>query len=189
MIGSSTAFLAAFLSLSFTVPVLADSNTAAPYPAVTFAECQSKTANPLQGCPEGTIYVSLNDTKADFNNIQSAILSIPNDTVPYYILVAAGNYYEQLNVTRSAPLYLLGQSNSPVKGKTYAGEVSYNKTVQNDVQIWYNSANVGGDLFTDNVSGYEIRAFSFFLHIQSLSSEIRVKRHSLTVSRGCFFRI
>lgn len=154
MIGLSTASLAALLSLSFTVPVLADSNTAAPYPAVTFAECQSKTANPLQGCPEGTIYVSLNDTKADFNSIQAAISSIPNDTLPYYILIAAGNYYEQLNVTRSAPLYLFGQSNLPIKDKTYAGDVSYNKTAQNEVQVWYNSANVGGDLFTDNVRDY-----------------------------------
>lgn len=151
MIGPSTAFLAALLSLTLTGPVLADSNTAAPYPANTFAECQAKTADPLQGCPEGTIYVSLNDTKADFTSIQSAILSIPNDTVSYYILIAAGNYYEQLNVTRSAPLYLLGQSNLPSKGKTYAGDVSYNKTAQNDVQVWYNSANVGGDLFSDNV--------------------------------------
>ncbi|KAJ4411704.1 hypothetical protein N0V82_008940 [Gnomoniopsis sp. IMI 355080] len=151
MIGPSTAFLAALVSLSLTGQVLADSNTAAPYPAKTFAECQAKTADPLQGCPEGTIYVSLNDTKADFNSIQSAILSIPNDTVSYYILIAAGNYYEQLNVTRSAPLYLLGQSNLPSQGKTYAADVSYNQTAQNDVQVWYNSANVGGDLFSDNV--------------------------------------
>lgn len=169
MLGCAKAFVAALVSLSLTTAVRADANTAAPYPATTFAECQKKTADPLQGCPNGTIYVSLNDTNADFNSIQSAIASIPNDTVSYYILIAAGNYVEQLNVTRSAPLYLLGQSNLPSQGKTYAADVSYNKTVQNDVQIWYNSANVGGDLLSDNVRIFRRRAvasfFSFFFPI------------------------
>lgn len=150
MFSSSVALVAAILSLSLTTPALADSNTAAPHPATTFAECQKKTADPLQGCPDGTIYVSPNDTSADFTSIQSAILSIPNDTVPYYVLIGAGTYVEQLNVTRAGPLYLLGQSNLPSRGKTYAADVSYNKTAQNDVQVYWNQANVGGNLFPDN---------------------------------------
>lgn len=152
MFGSPTALVTALLALGLTCPAQgqAYNSTAAPYPATTFAECQKKTANPLQGCPDGTIYVSLNDTGADFTSVQSAILSIPNNSVPYYILIGAGQYTEQLNVTRSGPLYLLGQSNKPSQGKTYAGDVSYNNTAQNDVQIWWNSANTDS-LFSDNV--------------------------------------
>lgn len=138
------------LSLANSV-VSADKNTAAPYPATTYAKCQKKTLNPLQGCPNGTIYVSQNDTRASFTSIQSAILSIPNDTVPYYILIGAGSYVEQLNVTRSGPLYLLGQSDKPSQRKTYAGNDNYNQTAQNDVQIWWNDANVGNTLLSDNV--------------------------------------
>jgi pectin methylesterase-like acyl-CoA thioesterase len=149
LLRSPVGALAAALSLASSV--VADKNTAAPSPATTFAECQKYTSNPLEGCPKGTIYVALNDTRADFHSIQSAILSIPNNSVPYYILIGAGTYYEQLNVTRSGPLYLFGQSNLPSKHINYASSVSYNHTVQNDVQIYYNSANVGGDLFTDNV--------------------------------------
>lgn len=54
-------------------------------------------------------------------------------------------------MTRSGPLYLLGQSNLPSQHKTYAGDVSYNQTARNDVQVWFNDANVGGDLYSDNV--------------------------------------
>lgn len=152
MLGSPAALAAALMSLGLTTSVLADNNTAAPYPATTFAECQSYTdEDPIQGCPNGTIYVALNDTRAQFSSVQSAILSIPNNSEPYYILIAAGNYSEQLNVTRSGPLYLLGQSDLPSQGRTYAADVSYNRTAQNDVQIWYNSANVGGSSLSDNV--------------------------------------
>ncbi|CAN8100158.1 unnamed protein product [Discula destructiva] len=151
MFGAPLSLVAALLSLSATIPVLADSNTAAPYPATTFAKCQQKTVDPLHGCPNGTLFVSLNDTRAAFTSIQAAILSIPNNSVPYYVLIGAGTYVEQLNVTRSGPLYLLGQSNLPSQRKTYAADVSYNKTVQNDVQIYWNQANVGGTLFSDNV--------------------------------------
>lgn len=148
---AASTLLALGLFAALARPALADANTAAPYPATTFAECQQKTADPLQGCPEGTLYVSLNDTRADFTSIQSAILSIPNNSVPYHILIGAGTYVEQLNVTRSGPLYLLGQSDRPARNQTYAADVGYNHTVQNDVQVYFNLANVGGNEFTDNV--------------------------------------
>lgn len=54
-------------------------------------------------------------------------------------------------MTRSAPLYLLGQSNLPSESQDYAGDVSYNQTAQNDVQVWFNLANVGNNLISDNV--------------------------------------
>lgn len=146
---SSLLVLGLFAALA--CPALADANTAAPYPATTFAECQQKTADPLRGCPEGTLYVSLNDTRADFTSIQSAILSIPNNSAPYHILIGAGTYVEQLNVTRAGPLYLLGQSDRPARNRTYAAAVGYNHTVQNDVQVYFNLANVGGNEFPDNV--------------------------------------
>ncbi|KAK7740708.1 hypothetical protein SLS53_005176 [Cytospora paraplurivora] len=152
MFGSSIALMGSVLSvLSLTSVVLADAHTAAPYPATTFAECQKKTADPLQGCPEGTIYVSANDTRADFTKIQDAILYIGNDTEAHYILIGAGFYYEQLNVTRSGPLYLLGQSDLPSQGKTYAGAVSYNSTARNEVQVRWDEANEANNKLADNV--------------------------------------
>ncbi|KAG8167896.1 hypothetical protein KVR01_003585 [Diaporthe batatas] len=151
MLGPCTAAVVALLSLGLTSPVLASAHSAAPYPATTFADCQKKTADPLEGCPEGTIYVSANDTRADFTKIQDAIISVGNDSDPHYILIGAGFYYEQLNVTRQAPLYLLGQSNLPSMQQDYAGDVSYNQTAENDVQVWFNLANVGNNLISDNV--------------------------------------
>lgn len=93
--GPSAAAVVALLSLGLTSPVLANAHSAAPYPATTFADCQKKTADPLEGCPEGTIYVSANDTSADFSKIQDAIISIGNDSEPHYILIGAGFYYER----------------------------------------------------------------------------------------------
>lgn len=103
MFGSPTALMGTVLSvISFTGAVLAN-HTATPYPAATFAQCQKKTYNPLEGCPEGTVYVSANDTRADFTRIQDAIISIGNDTEPHYILIGAGSYYERKNPSRTLP--------------------------------------------------------------------------------------
>ncbi|POS74574.1 pectinesterase [Diaporthe helianthi] len=146
----TTTVLVTLLSLGLASPVLANAPSAAPHPATTFADCQKKTADPLEGCPKGTIYVSADDTKADFSKIQDAIISIGNDSKPHYILIGAGLYHEQLNVTRQAPLYLLGQSNLPSLKQDYAGDVSYNQTAQNDVQVLFNFANVGNKLVSDN---------------------------------------
>ena len=129
---------------------VADDHTKASHPARTFAACQKKTCNPLQGCPEGTIFVSATHPKANFTKVQDAIASLPNNTTPYYILIGSGNYTEQLNVTRQGPLYLLGQSNRPWQDKILA-DINVNTTASNDVQIWWNDANVGGNLYTDNV--------------------------------------
>lgn len=98
IVSPSTVLTGTLLSVvGFTGAALANPHTAAPHPATTFAECQKKTANPLQGCPEGTLYVSANDTRADFTKIQDAILAIGNDTEPHYVLIGAGFYYERKN--------------------------------------------------------------------------------------------
>ena len=118
-------------------------------PAKTYSLCQKKTTNPLDGCPKGTIFVSQSDTSARFTSIQAAIRSLPNDTSPRVILIGAGTYIEQLNVTRPGPLALLGQSNAPWKNDLYA-DVDYNTTAANEVQVYHNSANYN-TLFPDNV--------------------------------------
>ncbi|KAI0444535.1 pectin methylesterase family protein [Xylaria telfairii] len=118
-------------------------------PSRTFEQCQKKTANPLDGCPSGTIYVSRTDKSAGFQTIQSAISSLPNDTSSHIILIAPGIYTEQLNVTRQGPLTLLGVSDRPFGGESYAN-ISYNSTSENDVQIYWNSANHDA-IFPDNV--------------------------------------
>ncbi|KAI5776343.1 pectin methylesterase [Geopyxis carbonaria] len=74
------------------------------------AACQKPTKPALKGCAHGTIYVSPTDPSAHFTSIQSAVLSLPNDHSSHTILVGAGLYSEQVNITRPGPLYLLGQT-------------------------------------------------------------------------------
>ncbi|KAI1339285.1 pectin methylesterase family protein [Xylariaceae sp. FL0016] len=118
-------------------------------PVQTYQECQRKTTNALDGCPPGTLYVSQSDKNASFQSIQSAIASISNDSTAHVILIAPGVYTEQLNVTRQAPLTLLGASDSPQSAHPYA-DVGYNSTPTNELQIYWNSANHDA-IFTDNV--------------------------------------
>ncbi|KNZ79012.1 putative pectinesterase/pectinesterase inhibitor 36 [Termitomyces sp. J132] len=78
-----------------------------------FIACQIKKPaghSPLLDCPQGTIYVSNNasDSFAHFNSIQEAILSLP-PTGYATILIGEGEYHETINVTRTAPLTLMGQ--------------------------------------------------------------------------------
>lgn len=72
--------------------------------------CQFPSQHPLDGCPKDTILVG-HDQK--YSTIQSAVLSLPNDTSSQYILVSPGNYTEQVNVTRPGPVYLFGQTEFP----------------------------------------------------------------------------
>lgn len=102
-----------------------------------YSACQAPTANPLDGCPENTILVSQTDCTASFTTIQDAISSIPDDTTSYTILVLPGDYIEQLNVTRSAPLTILGQTKTP------------NEQSDNTVTVYWASANSNGR-YTDN---------------------------------------
>ncbi|KAB5595920.1 Pectin methylesterase family protein [Ceratobasidium theobromae] len=72
---------------------------------------QGKTSSPTAGCPIGTKYVSQSDKRAKFKNIQEAVLSLPQDTSPQWILIGAGVYKEAINVTRKGPTTLLGATN------------------------------------------------------------------------------
>ncbi|KAF2124424.1 carbohydrate esterase family 8 protein [Dothidotthia symphoricarpi CBS 119687] len=98
--------------------------------------CQHPTRNPLEGCSNGTILVGPNQK---FATIQSAILSLPNNTTPYQILVLPGNYTEQVNVTRPGPVYLLGQTKYP------------NDQTKNTINvIWRNATGTGVNSTLDN---------------------------------------
>lgn len=79
-------------------------------PAYNRKACQKATKNPLQGCPENTLLVG---PLQNLTSIQQAVLSIPDNTTPYVILIQPGNYTEQVNVTRQGPLTLLGVTASP----------------------------------------------------------------------------
>lgn len=118
-------------------------------PATTYSKCQRKTKHPLQHCPDGTLYVSHNDTTADFTSIQDAIDSLPKDNSTQVILIDAGTYREQLNVTRPGPLTLLGQTDNPWNGKTFSN-VTYNSDPQNKVQVFHDAANYQSS-FPDNI--------------------------------------
>ncbi|EED84218.1 candidate pectin methyl esterase from carbohydrate esterase family CE8 [Postia placenta Mad-698-R] len=87
--------------------------TCGPSLALDRVACQAATPDPLTGCPSGTLLVGPDSSGASFSSVQSAILSIPNDTTPYTILILPGTYTEQLNVTRRGPLTLLGQTDVP----------------------------------------------------------------------------
>jgi hypothetical protein len=97
--------------LGVAVSVLADTSI--------YSACQAPTANPLDGCPPNAIWVSQTDSAANF----SAIMP--------------GNYIEQLNVTRSAPLTILGQTETP------------NEQSDNTVTVYWASAN-SNSRYTDN---------------------------------------
>lgn len=99
-----------------------------------YSACQAPTSSPLDGCPPNTILVSQTDCSAAFNSIQDAIDSLPPDTTSWTILVQPGNYIEQLNITRSGPLAILGQTKTP------------NQQTTNQVTVYWAAANVGGSL-------------------------------------------
>ena len=73
-------------------------------------QCQAPSNNPLEGCPPNTVLVGPGQS---FTTIQSAVASLPNDASPQTILVLPGIYEEQVNVTRVAPVTVLGQTSSP----------------------------------------------------------------------------
>ncbi|TVY29419.1 putative pectinesterase A [Lachnellula hyalina] len=95
--------------------------------------CQSRTRNPLDGC-EGsrTVFVDGLGNGTRFRSVQS-------DT--YTILIASGNYTEQVNVTRRGPTYLLGQTSHPK-------DQSYN-TVN---IIWAAVAGTGDNAYTSTLT-------------------------------------
>lgn len=78
--------------------------------AVNRKACQLPTRNPLDGCPKNTLLVGPGQK---FATVQSAVLSLPNNTVASHILILPGNYTEQVNVTRAGPVYLFGQTLHP----------------------------------------------------------------------------
>ncbi|KAE9370449.1 carbohydrate esterase family 8 protein [Stipitochalara longipes BDJ] len=76
--------------------------------------CQAYSSDPLQGCDrERTVFVDIVSSQSKFKTVQSAVASLPNNTDTYIILIASGNYTEQVNVTRRGPTYLLGQTAHP----------------------------------------------------------------------------
>lgn len=92
-------------------------------------------AGDLSSCPAKTIIVSNNSSssaikrKADFTSIQSAILSLPHDNSSATILILAGDYTEQLNITRPGPVTLLGETTNPTNAS------------KNQVTVYWSAAN------------------------------------------------
>src|SRR4051794_36070436 len=80
--------------------------------------CQSPTPNPLTDCPADTLLVSREPIFASsnqpvlFSTITAAVRSLANATEPSTILILPGTYHEQLNITTSCPLTILGQTSS-----------------------------------------------------------------------------
>ncbi|KAF1837102.1 pectin methylesterase [Decorospora gaudefroyi] len=106
--------------------------TCAAVSTVNRRTCQRPSNKPLNGCPKNTLLVGPGQ---NFPSIQSAVLSLPNDTSAYNILILPGNYTEQVNVTRPGPVYLLGQTSFP------------NDQTKNTVNVlWANAT--GGTLST-----------------------------------------
>ncbi|KAG2131809.1 carbohydrate esterase family 8 protein [Suillus clintonianus] len=100
-----------------------------------YIACQlqkSGTTSPLSGCPSGTLYVSLTDSRANFKTVQAAVNSLPQ-TGNATILIGEGEYFEMVNVARSAPLTLLGQLDPST-----AYEAAGNASQRNLVHIWNN---------------------------------------------------
>ncbi|PIL35188.1 hypothetical protein GSI_02978 [Ganoderma sinense ZZ0214-1] len=95
--------------------------------------CQLKkpdSLSPLAGCAAGTIFVSQDDPRAKFTSIQEAISSLP-EGLPATMLIGAGEYHETVNITRTAPLTLLGQLDPET-----AFDPAGNASTRNLVHIW-----------------------------------------------------
>ncbi|RSH90517.1 hypothetical protein EHS25_001122 [Saitozyma podzolica] len=58
------------------------------------------------------------DPQAGYGTINGALAALPNDTSPQVILVGPGSYHEVLNITRQAPLTLLGITPNPEAWET-----------------------------------------------------------------------
>ncbi|RDW94600.1 hypothetical protein BP5796_00363 [Coleophoma crateriformis] len=90
------------------------------------AACQAPTKNPLDGCDKSrTLFVG---SGSQFGTVQSAVASLPNNTETYVILIASGNYTEQVNVTRRGPTYLLGQTSHPLNQSLNSVTISWSAT-------------------------------------------------------------
>ncbi|KAM5349605.1 hypothetical protein ACJ41O_006110 [Fusarium nematophilum] len=114
-----------------------------------YRQCQTvDPKRPRHGCPPGTLFVSSTSPKADFKSIQDAIRSLPQDNSPRVILIGAGNYTEQLNVTRPGPLTLLGETRTPKRLEN--ADISEEGPSKNKVQVFWNAAN-GNGKYVDNL--------------------------------------
>jgi pectinesterase len=98
------------LLLSQTIAAAVQSSSHKP---ATLRQCQTTGKN----CPEGTITVTQTNTTSKkgttYNTIQSAINALPNTKTPATILIKAGTYNEQLNVTRTGPITFIGETRNP----------------------------------------------------------------------------
>lgn len=63
-----------------------------------------------KNCPPGTIVVG---PDAVFKTVRSVILNMTEPSTPIVILIQPGVYQEQINITRTGPLTLLGVTESP----------------------------------------------------------------------------
>lgn len=124
--------VAAFIITGFFSTALA---SALPSPHDT---CQYPTKNALEGCPKNSILVGQDSSVAKFTSIQKAISSLPDDDTAFTIVVLSGNYTEQLNVTRKAPITIIGQTRSPLEQS------------ENTVTVYWSSINGVGSGLTDN---------------------------------------
>lgn len=93
-----------------TIVIQAVSSDQSPWDKHSSRVCQDPSNDPLEVCPPNTVLVGPNHQYA---TIQSAVLSLPDDTSPQTLLMLPGRYQEQVNVTRKGPLTLLGQTSAP----------------------------------------------------------------------------
>ncbi|KAJ8064656.1 hypothetical protein OCU04_006979 [Sclerotinia nivalis] len=104
--------------------------------------CQNHTQNPLEGCDlQRTKYVDSVGSGSNFKTVQSAVASLPNNNDTYVILIASGNYTEQVNVTRPGPTYLLGETANP-----------YNQSGNTVNIIWRAVAGTGDNAYTSTLT-------------------------------------
>jgi pectin methylesterase-like acyl-CoA thioesterase len=124
-------FLNAFTALSILIPTALSAPTSKPGSRIP---CQT---GDISSCPAHTIIVSNEaSSKADFTSIQAAILSLPHDNSSATILIHAGSYTEQLNITRPGPVTLLGETTNPLDAS------------KNQVTVYWSAAN--DDTYLDN---------------------------------------
>ena len=105
----------------------------------SFDICQTPNSiAPLTGCLLGTLFISQTNPLANYTKIQEAVASLLSDASPAILLIDAGKYIEQVNITRIGPTTLLGKTAVP------------SSVAHNLVEINWAAANSTQTIYPDN---------------------------------------
>jgi hypothetical protein len=117
-------------------------------------QCVYKPENVLYVSPNGSDLTALGNIESPYQTIQHAISIVESDSTNtyYYIVVLAGNYQENLTITKK--VHLIGMGSSPYAtsvGCVISGSITINVDT-NGADMFNNAVNISGFLIGSTVS-------------------------------------